>query len=139
MLNLAAAGGMDLAYASDLVTDAMASLNIEANKNNVDDFGNKLAMAASKANANVSQLGEAILTVGGTAANLKNGTTELTTALGLLANVGIKARRAAPTCATSSCRCNPPPMTPRSSYSSWVCKSTTRRAICGASTRYWAT
>ena len=90
VLNLAAAGGMDLAYASDLVTDAMASLNIEANKQNVDDFGNKLAMAASKANANVAQLGEAILTVGGTAANLKGGTTELTTALGLLANVGIK-------------------------------------------------
>lgn len=90
VLNLAAAGGMDLAYASDLVTDAMASLNIEANKQNVDDFGNKLAKAASKANANVSQLGEAILTVGGTAANLKGGTTELTTALGLLANVGIK-------------------------------------------------
>ena len=90
VLSLAAAGGMDLAYASDLVTDAMASLNIEANKQNVDEFGNKLAMAASKANANVSQLGEAILTVGGTAANLKGGTTELTTALGLLANVGIK-------------------------------------------------
>ena len=90
VLNLAAAGGMDLAYASDLVTDAMASLNLEANKQNVDDFGNRLAMAASKANANVSQLGEAILTVGGTAANLKGGTTELTTALGLLANVGIK-------------------------------------------------
>ena len=90
VLNLAAAGGMDLAYASDLVTDAMASLNIEANKQNVDEFGNKLAMAASKANANVAQLGEAILTVGGTAANLKSGTTELTTALGLLANVGIK-------------------------------------------------
>ena len=90
VLNLAAAGGMDLAYASDLVTDAMASLNLEANKQNVDDFGNKLAMAASKANASVSQLGEAILTVGGTAANLKGGTTELTTALGLLANVGIK-------------------------------------------------
>ena len=90
VLNLAAAGGMDLAYASDLVTDAMASLNIEANKQNVDEFGNKLAMAASKANANVAQLGEAILTVGGTAANLKEGTTELTTALGLLANVGLK-------------------------------------------------
>lgn len=90
VLNLAAAGGMDLAYASDLVTDAMASLNIEASKQNVDEFGNRLAMAASKANANVSQLGEAILTVGGTAANLKGGTTELTTALGLLANVGIK-------------------------------------------------
>ena len=90
VLNLAAAGGMDLAYASDLVTDAMASLNLEANKQNVDEFGNKLAKAASRANANVSQLGEAILQVGGTAANLKGGTTELTTALGLLANVGIK-------------------------------------------------
>lgn len=90
VLNLAAAGGMDLAYASDLVTDAMASLNLEANKQNVDEFGNKLAKAASRANADVSQLGEAILTVGGTAANLKGGTTELTTALGLLANVGIK-------------------------------------------------
>lgn len=90
VLSLAAAGGMDLAYASDLVTDAMASLNIEATKQNVDRFGDQLAMAASKANANVSQLGEAILTVGGTAANLKEGTTELTTALGLLANVGIK-------------------------------------------------
>lgn len=90
VLNLAAAGGMDLAYASDLVTDAMASLRLEATKQNVDEFGNKLAMAASKANANVAQLGEAILTVGGTAANLKEGTTELTTALGLLANVGLK-------------------------------------------------
>lgn len=90
VLDLAAAGAMDLGYASDLVTDAMSALRIEATKANVDEFGDKLAMAASKANANVAQLGEAILTVGGTAANLKNGTTELTTALGLLANVGIK-------------------------------------------------
>ena len=58
VLNLAAAGGMDLAYASDLVTDAMASLNLEANKQNVDEFGNKLAKAASRANADVSQLGK---------------------------------------------------------------------------------
>ncbi len=90
VLNLAAAGGMELGRASDMVTDAMAALNIEATKNNVDDFGDKLAMASSKANASVSQLGDAILTVGGTAANLKGGTTELTTALGLLANVGVK-------------------------------------------------
>lgn len=90
VLDLAAAGTLDLGYAADLVTDAMSALRIEATKANVDEFGDKLAMAASKANADVSQLGEAILTVGGTAANLKNGTTELTTALGLLANVGIK-------------------------------------------------
>ena len=41
VLNLAAAGGMDLAYASDLVTDAMASLNLEANKQNAADVLNK--------------------------------------------------------------------------------------------------
>ncbi len=88
VLNLAAAGGMDLAYASNLATKAMASLGIEATKSNLDEFGNKLAVGASKAGATVSELGEAILTVGGTAANLKGGTTELVTALGKLADVG---------------------------------------------------
>lgn len=89
VLNLAAAGGMDLAYASNLATKAMASLQIEATKENLDEFGNKLAVGASKAGATVSELGEAILTVGGTAANLKGGTTELITALGKLADVGL--------------------------------------------------
>ena len=88
VLNLAAAGGMDLAYASNLATKAMASLCIEATKSNLDEFGNKLAVGASKAGATVSELGEAILTVGGTAANLKGGTTELVTALGKLADIG---------------------------------------------------
>ena len=88
VLNLAAAGGMDLAYASNLATKAMASLGIEATKSNLDEFGNKLAVGASKAGATVSELGEAILTVGGTAANLKGGTTELVTALGKLADIG---------------------------------------------------
>lgn len=89
VLNLAAAGNMDLAYASNLATKAMASLQIEATKENLDEFGNKLAVGASKAGATVSELGEAILTVGGTAANLKGGTTELITALGKLADVGL--------------------------------------------------
>lgn len=89
VLNLAAAGGMDLAYASNLATKAMASLQIEATKSNLNEFGNKLAVGASKAGATVSELGEAILTVGGTAANLKGGTTELVTALGKLADVGL--------------------------------------------------
>lgn len=88
VLNLAAAGGMDLAYASNLATKAMASLGIEATKSKLDEFGNKLAVGASKAGATVSELGEAILTVGGTAANLKGGTTELVTALGKLADIG---------------------------------------------------
>ena len=49
-----------------------------------------MAMASSKANYSVAQLGEAILTVGGTAKNLAGGTVELNTALGVLANRGIK-------------------------------------------------
>ena len=90
VLNLAAAGSMDLAYASDLVTDSMSALGIEATKSNVDEFGDKMAKTASKANTGVSQLGEAILTVGGTAKDLAGGTTELNTVLGILADNGIK-------------------------------------------------
>lgn len=90
VLNLAAAGGMDLAYASDLATDAMAALGIEASNENLTKFGDQMARTASKANASVGQLGEAILTVGGTAKSLAGGTTELNAALGVLANRGIK-------------------------------------------------
>lgn len=90
VLSLAAAGGMDLAYASDLATDAMAALGIEANKANLDAFGDKLARTASRSNTSVAQLGEAILTVGGTANQLSGETVELNTALGVLANRGIK-------------------------------------------------
>ena len=90
VLNLASAGGMDLAYASDLATDAMAALGIEATNENLTRFGDELAKTASTANASVSQLGEAILTVGGTAKSLAGGTMELNAALGVLANRGIK-------------------------------------------------
>lgn len=90
VLNLAAAGNMDLAYASDLATDAMAALGIEASNENLTKFGDEMAKTASKANTSVSQLGEAILTVGGTAKSLAGGTTELNAALGVLANRGIK-------------------------------------------------
>lgn len=90
VLSLAAAGDMELAYASDLATDAMSALGLEANKANFDAFGDKLARTASKSNTSVAQLGEAILTVGGTAKQLNGETTELNTALGVLANRGIK-------------------------------------------------
>ena len=90
ILNLAAAGGLELANASDLATDAMAALGIEANAANLTRFGDEMAKASSKANYSVAQLGEAILTVGGTAKNLAGGTVELNTALGVLANRGIK-------------------------------------------------
>ena len=90
VLNLAAAGGLDLAYASDLATDAMAALGIEASGDNLTKFGDEMAKTASKANTSVAQLGEAILTVGGTAKSLAGGTVELNAALGVLANRGIK-------------------------------------------------
>ena len=91
VLNLAAAGNMDLAYAADLATDAMAALGIEATTSNLTEFGDKMAVTAQKSNTSVAQLGEAILTVGGTAKSLAGGTTELNAALGVLANRGIKA------------------------------------------------
>lgn len=94
VLDLAAAGNMDLAYASDLATDAMAALGIEASKENLVEFGDKMAATASHANTSVSQLGEAIITVGGTAKQLAGGTDELNTALGVLANRGIKGSEA---------------------------------------------
>lgn len=90
VLKLAGAGAMDLARASDMVTDSMSVLGIEATEANLNTFADQLAQTASKANTSVSQLGEAILTVGGTAKGLAGGTTELNTALGILADNGLK-------------------------------------------------
>ncbi len=90
ILNLAGAGAMDLATASDMVTDAMSALQLDVTEENLNSFADQLAKTASSANTSVEQLGEGILTVGATAANLAGGTTELNTALGILADVGIK-------------------------------------------------
>ena len=90
VLNLAAAGGLQLQYAADLATDAMAALGIEASNENLTHFGDQMAITASKSNTNVAQLGEAILTVGGTAKSLAGGVSEMNAALGVLANRGIK-------------------------------------------------
>lgn len=90
VLRLAGAGAMDLAAASDMVTDSMSALQIEATEENLNSFADQMAQTASKANTSVAQLGEAILTVGATGANLAGGTTELNTALGILADNGLK-------------------------------------------------
>lgn len=90
VLKLAGAGAMSLANASDMVTDSMSALGIEATEANLTQFSDQLAQTASKANTSVAQLGEAILTVGGTAKGLVGGTTELNTALGILADNGLK-------------------------------------------------
>lgn len=88
VLNLAAAGGIDLATASDMVTDAASALGLSMDESA--KLIDMMAMASSKSNTSVAQLGEAILTVGGTAKNLAGGTNELSTALGILADNGIK-------------------------------------------------
>lgn len=88
VLNLAAAGSIDLAGASDMVTDAQSALGLSLDETS--ELVDKMAKASSKTNTSVAQLGEAMLTVGGTAKNLKGGTTELSVALGLLADNGIK-------------------------------------------------
>lgn len=88
VLNLAAAGGIDLAKASDMVTDAQSALGLSMDEST--ELVDKMAKASSKSNTSVEQLGDAILTVGGTAKIMKGGTTELATALGILADNGIK-------------------------------------------------
>ena len=50
----------------------------------------QMAKTASNTNTSVGQLGEGILTIGATAKSVKGGTAELNTALGILANNGIK-------------------------------------------------
>lgn len=88
VLNLAAAGGLELGYASDVMTDAMSALGLETSQ--AANFVDQLAKTSQKSNTSVGQLGEAILTVGGTAKVLAGGTTEMNTALGILADNGIK-------------------------------------------------
>lgn len=88
VLNVAAAGGMELAAASDMITDAMSALGLQTSQ--MADFSDKLAVTAQKSNTSISQLGEAILTVGGTAKSLAGGVTEMNTVLGILADNGIK-------------------------------------------------
>lgn len=88
VLNLAAAGGIDLASASDMVTDAQSALGLSLEETSV--MVDQMAMASSKSNTSVAQLGEAFLTIGANAKNLSGGTQELSTALGILADNGIK-------------------------------------------------
>lgn len=88
VLNLAAAGSMDLAAASDMVTDAQSALGLSVEEAEV--MVDQMAKTSSKTNTSVEQLGNAFLTVGGTAKNLQGGTKELAQMLGILADNGIK-------------------------------------------------
>lgn len=88
VLNLASAGGIGLASASDMVTDAMSALGMGVDE--AETMVDQMAKTASSTNTSVAQLGEGILTIGATAKSIRGGTAELNTALGILANNGIK-------------------------------------------------
>ena len=92
VLRLSEATSLDLARTSDLVTDSMAALGLT-----VDDLSGYLdicAKANNKSNQTAEQLMEAYIGVGGTMKNLNVPTTESATALGVLANRGIKGAEA---------------------------------------------
>lgn len=88
VLNLATAGNIELARASDMVTDAQSALGLSIDQTTV--MVDQMAKTASTTNTSVEQLGDAFLTVGGTAKMLQGGTAELSQVLGLLADNGIK-------------------------------------------------
>ena len=92
VLNLAAAGGMDLASASDMVTDAQTALGLSLDETRT--MVDEMAKTSSTTNTSVSQLGAAFLTIGGNAKTLKGGTAELSQVLGILADNGIKGSEA---------------------------------------------
>lgn len=88
VLDLAASGSMDLARASDMVTDTQSALGLSIGETST--LVDQMAKTASKSNTSVAQLGDAMLTIGATARNVSGGTTELSTVLGVLADNGIK-------------------------------------------------
>lgn len=92
VLNLAAAGGIELAEASDMVTDSMSALGLSMDE--LESFADKMAKTSQKSNTSVAQLGQSILSVGANAQILAGGTTELMTELGILADSGLKSAEA---------------------------------------------
>lgn len=92
VLNLASAGAMDLARASDMVTDAESALGLTTEETVA--MVDQMAKTASMSNTSVEQLGEAMLTIGGTAKFMAGGTDRLATVLGILADNGIKGSEA---------------------------------------------
>ena len=92
VLDLAAAGAMELGAASDMVTDAQTALGLSVEDTTT--LVDQMAKASSQSNTSVEQLGEAILKIGPTARTMAGGTEELTQVLGLLADNGIKGSEA---------------------------------------------
>lgn len=88
VLDLAAAGGLDLATASDMVTDAMAALGMESR--DLDKYIDEMTKTAQKSNTSVAQLGEATLVAAGAVSTAGVDLETMNAELGVLANNGIK-------------------------------------------------
>ena len=92
IMNLAAASGEDLASTSDIVTDALTAFGLSASDSG--HFADVLAAASNNANTNVSMLGESFKYVAPVAGSLGYSVEDVSVALGLMANSGIKASQA---------------------------------------------
>ena len=92
VLDLAAASGMDLASASDMVTDYLSAFGLQASDSA--KFADEMAYAQSNSNTTTEQLGEAVKNCAANM-NASGQSVETTTsALAMLANQGLKGSEA---------------------------------------------
>ena len=89
IMDLAAASGEELATTSDIVTDGLTAFGLSAEDSS--HFADVLAAASANANTNVSMLGESFKYVAPVAGSLGFSVEDVSVALGLMANSGIKA------------------------------------------------
>lgn len=95
VINLAAASGEDLAQSSNILADTLAGFQLEASESaRVADV---LAQAAAASNTSVIEMGDTFKTSAALAGALKYSIEDVSTAVGLMANVGIKGSRAGTT------------------------------------------
>lgn len=92
VMNLAAASGEDLGTVSDIVTDSMTAFGLKANQSG--HFADVLAKASSSSNTNVAMMGETFKYVAPLAGSMKYSIEDTATAIGLMANAGIKGSQA---------------------------------------------
>lgn len=92
VLNLAAAGEMDLAEASDIVTDYLTAFGLSAGDSA--DFVDKMTYAMANSNTDVSQLGEAYKNCAATASSLGYSVEDTTAVLMTMADAGFKGSEA---------------------------------------------
>lgn len=92
IMNLAAASGESLATTSDIVTDVLTAMGKSAG--DAGTFANVLASASSNSNTNVAMMGETFKYVAPLAGALGFNIEDLSQAIGLMANSGIKASQA---------------------------------------------